>query len=104
MNGNLTIERNVGNALSNQVLEAIEIASNDMAYVFKGNKTTYTPVDSIDLQDTWYRWERELVDESEKSISIELPKGKKLRFMKVGNCIGVVVDKYSYIEYYCKTS
>ncbi|MGI0118300.1 hypothetical protein [Zooshikella sp. RANM57] len=100
LDGDLTIKEHTGSELPELVLKAINSSSDEMAFVFKGNKTTYTPIDSVEEQETWFKWK--LIEDSENSLLIELPKGKRLRFFKFEQCIGLLVDAYSYTEYYCK--
>ncbi|MCJ8313250.1 MAG: hypothetical protein HRU38_13350 [Saccharospirillaceae bacterium] len=85
--------------LSIGIKNGIQNSSNDMTYIFQGNKTTYTPKDSKQNKIEWFKWK--LISESNKEIEIKVDGKYYLTFIKHKNCIGLPVEKYSYIEYYC---
>ncbi len=45
-----------GVTLPSLLARNLENSYDDLAYVFKGNRTTYTPKDTIEEQPIWYTW------------------------------------------------
>ncbi|MDG1732870.1 MAG: hypothetical protein P8M49_12915 [Thalassotalea sp.] len=98
LNTTYTIEQS-GKALPQKVLNSLN-SNKAMSYVFRKNKTTYTPLESIDEQDDWFEWD--LISESVDSITINIYNEKQIRFSKLKECLGLPIEKYAYTEYYCK--
>ena len=98
LNMALTIQQS-SNALPQQTLNGLK-SNADMAYVFKNNKTSYTPYESIKEQDVWFDWD--LISESDETITVIVDSDKQIAFLKYKDCIGLTISQYSYVEYYCK--
>ena len=83
-------------------LTTLKNSYGNQAYVFKGNKTTYTSINSINSQEVWLEWE--VQDETSDSITIQFNglNNGSITFKKITNCLGLYIEHFKYIEYYCK--
>jgi len=103
LNRSLTIESIETNkvVLPRQVANILESSFDSLAYVFKGDKTTYTPKESIGTQVLWYTWRVKNVTSKLIEISLRGEQSSVI-FVRNENCLGLKVQGYSYVEYYCR--
>jgi len=84
---------------------ALDNMLGEMAYVFRGTETTFTPADSIKQQEQWFAWD--LVDSNQKVYVVDVHvngQNKRFEFLKRDGCIGLQVEVSDFVEYFCKKS
>ncbi len=72
----------------------------DMAYVFESDRTTFTPVQSIETQRQWMNWK--VLEHSKKQFVVEIRRSwfstEQVTFIKHGECLIV----QSTVERFCR--
>lgn len=76
----------------------------EMAYVFRAERTTFTPVGTEGAQSRWYEW-RVVESRPEYAVLEFTGQGRapaKIRFTRVHGCLGLKPEGQSFTEYFCK--
>ncbi|MBX2869373.1 MAG: hypothetical protein KTR18_11895 [Acidiferrobacterales bacterium] len=90
-------------SLPPRLIKNLERSYDNLAYIFKGNRTTYTPKDTIEDQPNWYTWKMQ--DSTPHSVSILISGlDENVTFSREKDCIGLFIEDYAYSEFYCLQS